>query len=69
MTLNTFSIERAKPAEKAYKLADGGGLFLLIQPSGQQTLATSVPLSRQRANPLDWRVSGRRARRVDGRPS
>ena len=36
MTLNTFSIERAKPAEKAYKLADGGGLFLLIQPNGSK---------------------------------
>ncbi len=36
MTLNAFSIERAKPAERAYKLADGGGLFLLIQPSGSK---------------------------------
>ena len=32
--LTAVKINSAKPAEKAYKLADSGGLFLLVQPSG-----------------------------------
>ena len=27
-------IRKAKPKAKAYKLADGGGLFLLVVPAG-----------------------------------
>ena len=29
-------IRQAKPADKSYKLFDGGGLFLLVQPSGSK---------------------------------
>ena len=36
MSLSHFDIQAAKPREKAYKLADGGGLYLLIQPSGSK---------------------------------
>ena len=36
MPLTHFDIQAAKPREKAYKLADGGGLYLLIQPSGSK---------------------------------
>jgi len=32
--LTQFSIQKARPREKPYKLSDGGGLHLLIQPSG-----------------------------------
>ena len=32
--LTAVKINSAKPAPKAYKLADSGGLFLLVQPSG-----------------------------------
>ena len=32
--LTDTAIRRAKPREKPYKLADGGGLYLLINPSG-----------------------------------
>lgn len=32
--LTALQINAAKPAAKAYKLADGGGLYLLVQPSG-----------------------------------
>lgn len=32
--LTVAKINAAKPAAKAYKLADGGGLYLLVQPSG-----------------------------------
>nr|WP_310615880.1 tyrosine-type recombinase/integrase [Pantoea cypripedii] len=34
MKLNARQIETAKPKDKAYKLADGGGLYLEIFPSG-----------------------------------
>lgn len=36
MALSKFKISKAKPAEKAYKLADGGGLFLLVKPNGSK---------------------------------
>ena len=32
--LTAVQINAAKPAAKAYKLADSGGLYLLVQPSG-----------------------------------
>ena len=34
MKLNARQIDTAKPKEKAYKLADGGGLYLLVKPNG-----------------------------------
>lgn len=35
MKLTALSVKEAKPAEKAYKLSDGGGLFLLVNPNGK----------------------------------
>lgn len=32
--LSALEVEKAKPKEKDYKLADGGGLYLLVTPSG-----------------------------------
>lgn len=34
MPLSDIKIRNAKPKDKPYKLADGGGLFLLVTPSG-----------------------------------
>ena len=34
--LSTLQIKSAKPRAQAYKLADAGGLYLLIQPSGSK---------------------------------
>ena len=34
MALTDVAIKNAKPRAKPYKLGDGGGLFLLVQPSG-----------------------------------
>jgi hypothetical protein len=36
MVLTQFSITKAKPKQKPYKLSDGGGLHLLIQPGGSR---------------------------------
>ena len=34
--LTDTTIRSAKPKEKPYKLFDGGGLFLLVQPGGSR---------------------------------
>jgi hypothetical protein len=34
MALTDVAIRNAKPGEKAVKLADGGGMFLLVTPAG-----------------------------------
>ena len=34
MKLTDMSIKKAKPKDKSYKLADGGGMYLQIEPSG-----------------------------------
>lgn len=36
MTLTDFAIRAAKPREKAFKLSDGGGLHLLVNPKGKK---------------------------------
>ena len=34
--LKSLEVENAKPRDKAYKLADGLGLHLLVQPTGSK---------------------------------
>ncbi len=34
MALTDTTIRNAKPRERDYKLADGGGLYLLVTPAG-----------------------------------
>jgi hypothetical protein len=34
MNLSDLAIRNAKPQDKPYKLTDGGGMFLLVQPNG-----------------------------------
>ena len=36
MPLSDMAARKARPAEKPYKLADSGGLFLLVQPGGSK---------------------------------
>ncbi len=36
MALTATSVKNAKPKGKAYKLADGGGMFLLVSPGGSK---------------------------------
>ena len=36
MKLNDTGVRKAKPESKAFKKADGGGLFLLVQPNGSK---------------------------------
>lgn len=34
MFLTDIKVQKAKPQDKAYKLKDGDGLFLLVHPNG-----------------------------------
>ncbi len=36
MSLTAIAVRNAKPADKAYKLGDGGGMFLYVTPGGQR---------------------------------
>lgn len=36
MSLSDLAVRRAKPRDKPYKLSDGGGLHLLVQPNGSK---------------------------------
>ena len=36
MTLSEFSVRKAKPQDRAYKLTDGGGLYLHVHPGGSK---------------------------------
>uniref|UniRef100_UPI0016572104 tyrosine-type recombinase/integrase n=1 Tax=Xenorhabdus indica TaxID=333964 RepID=UPI0016572104 len=36
MKLTARQVDTAKPKEKPYKLADGGGLYLLVNPNGSR---------------------------------
>lgn len=36
MPIKEIQARNAVPADKPYKLADGGGLFLLVQPNGSK---------------------------------
>ncbi len=36
MKLNARQVETAKPKDKPYKMADGGGLYLLVNPNGSR---------------------------------
>ena len=35
MKLTNAAVRNARPKAKPYKLADGGGLYLLVQPNGR----------------------------------
>jgi hypothetical protein len=42
MALTDTAVRNAKPKNKPYKVMDGQGLYLLVNPGGQQTLARQI---------------------------
>lgn len=44
MTLTDTAIRNAKPAERDYKLADSGGLFVLVTPAGGKLRRLKFPI-------------------------
>ena len=47
MKLSEFTIRKAKPKEKPYRLSDGDGLFLLIKPGGSKLWQMRYKLQRK----------------------
>ena len=52
MPLSEFAVRKAKPREKPYRLADGGGLFLSVQPNGAKFWHISTALAGRRSSSL-----------------
>src|SRR6202521_4687306 len=48
MALTDTHIRNAKPKAKAYKLSDGGGMYLLIKPDGARYWRLDYRFSRKR---------------------
>jgi hypothetical protein len=44
MALTELEIKKAKPKEKFYKLANGGGMYLLVQTNRIKAMAHGLPL-------------------------
>jgi hypothetical protein len=47
--LTALAIENAKPRDKPYKLSDGNGLHLLVEPTGSKLWRFRPPLQRMPA--------------------
>lgn len=48
MPLTDTKVKNAKPSEKAFKLTDGFGPYLLVHPNGQSTGSWVIPLKRNK---------------------
>ena len=46
MALTDAAIRAAKPRERDYKLADSGGLYLLVTPAGGKLWRLKYPVAR-----------------------
>ncbi len=44
MKLTARQVETSKPKDKPYKLADGGGLYLLVNPNGSRYWRLNIVL-------------------------
>ncbi len=49
MKLTDTAVRKAKPEAKPYKMADGGGLFLLVQPNGGKWWRSSIALAERKS--------------------
>ncbi len=58
MKLNARQVDAAKPREKAYKLADGAGLYLEVAPSSIAILADEISLKWKGEAYGFWCLSG-----------
>jgi hypothetical protein len=53
MALSDLAIKRAKPAPKPYKLADSGGLFLLVTPTGGKLWRVAIRIDEDQIEIID----------------
>ena len=66
MSLTSTKIENAKPDQKPYKLADEGGLYLLIKPDGARYWRLKYRFAGRCITTLPPRLVGRRPRARSG---
>lgn len=82
MSLTAVGVKNAKPGDKPYKLADGGGMYLLVNPNGsklwrldyrfdgkRRTLALGSSLDISLAEARDLRDGARKDLRTGSDPS
>ncbi len=58
--LTDIKARNAKPKDKAYTLADGGGMYLEVAPSGSKTWRMSVKSSSDRISDCQRSARSRR---------
>lgn len=58
MTLTARAVEAAKPREKAYKLADGHGLYLFVSPAGGKSWRANYQLDGKQKTRTYGRMPG-----------
>ena len=63
MALSDTACRTAKVRQADYKLSDGGGLYLLVKPSGTRLLEPGIPVQREAEEALPRRLSVRIPRR------
>lgn len=51
--LTDTAIRTAKPKEKPWKLTDGGGLYVLVSPTGESSGGSSIATA-ERKSSLPW---------------
>jgi len=49
--LSDAAVKKAKPEAKAYKMADGGGMYLEVMPTGSKYWRLKIVLAAKRS---DW---------------
>lgn len=56
MKLNARKVETAKPKDKTYKMADGGGLYLEVSAKGSKywRMKYRRPSDKKRGSPRFW---------------
>ncbi len=58
MALTDAKIRAAKPTDKAYKLTDGAGMFLLVHPNGSRYWRLRYRILGKEKTLGTWCVSG-----------
>ena len=57
MALTDTRIRKARPHAKAYKLSDGGGMYLLVTPHDARYWRLDYRFCWKASHPCSWRLS------------
>ncbi len=56
MALTDIKVKTAKPKDKPYKLADGGGMYLLINTNGSKYWRMKYRFAGKEKDAFYWRI-------------